>query len=233
MCAKIYCIVVAAGSGKRFGSPLPKQFCQLGGRPVLMTAIERLRGFLPESEILLVLNRDYFDDWTRMCVEHSFVSPAVIAGGDTRWQSVKNALSAIEDCSEEDIVMVHDGARPLVMPSTLEGLVSAIRCGNHGAIPVVDVTDSLRMVEGDGCSQAVDRACFRAVQTPQAFRLSLLRSAYELPYTPDMTDDASVMDAAGYSNPVLVAGHEATLKITRPQDLAWVELIMSSIDGQA
>lgn len=233
MCAKIYCIVVAAGSGKRFGSPLPKQFCQLDGRPVLMTAIDRLRRFLPESEILLVLNRDYFDDWARMCGEHGFVSPAVIAGGDTRWQSVKNALCAIGECSEEDIVMVHDGARPLVMQSTLEELVSAIRCGNHGAIPVVDVTDSLRMLDGGGRSHAVDRACYRAVQTPQAFRLSLLRSAYELPYTTDMTDDASVMDAAGYSNPVLVAGHEATLKITRPQDLDWVELIMSSIDGQA
>ncbi len=233
MCAKIYCIVVAAGSGKRFGSPLPKQFCQLGGRPVLMTAIDRLRRFLPESEILLVLNRDYFGDWARMCGEHGFLSPEVIAGGDTRWQSVKNALCAIGECSEEDIVMVQDGARPLVMQSTLEELVGAIRCGSHGAIPVVDVTDSLRMLDGGCRSHAVDRACYRAVQTPQAFRLSLLRSAYELPYTTDMTDDASVMDAAGYSNPVLVAGHEATLKITRPQDLDWVELIMSSIDGQA
>lgn len=233
MCAKVYCVIVAAGSGRRFGSTLPKQFCDLCGRPVLMTTIERVRRFLPGCEVLLVLNPDYFDDWHRMCADHCFRSPRVFAGGATRWQSVKNAISSI-DCGDDDVVMVHDGARPLVMPSTLTELTEAIKRGHQGAIPVTDVTDSLRVTDDGGAtSHAVDRSLYRAVQTPQAFDMQLLRQAYELPYCPNMTDDASVMEAAGFTDMALVQGSDATMKITRKQDLAWVELIMSAMDGEA
>lgn len=217
-------IIVAAGSGSRFGSDLPKQYCLLAGRPVLMHTIEAFRRALPEAEIILVISREMEGLWADLCREHGFESPRIVYGGATRWESVKNAVEAIAP-SDADIVMVHDGARPIVAPDMVARIMAEMERAS-AAIPVVPVTDSLRIVTAVG-SQAIDRAPLRAVQTPQAFRGSVIKQMYALPYTPLFTDDASVYEAAGFGSPALVPGSPSNLKITHPTDLAIASALLS------
>lgn len=222
--ADIAIVIAAAGSGTRFGSPLPKQFCELQGLPVALHAVNRFRKQLPEAQIIAVVSRDRLDYWRELCLSHGVEPTAAVAGGETRWQSVKNAIGVID--SSRTIVLIHDGARPLVAPAVTSNVIAEIRThGADGAIPAIAVTDSLRHLTPAG-SRAVVRSEYLAVQTPQAFDLAKLRKAYTLPYTPSMTDDASVMEAAGFTNLTLVDGSEATLKITRPLDLKIAELYL-------
>ncbi len=218
-------IIVAAGSGSRFGSELPKQFCRLGGLPVVMHSINRFREYLGDARIVLVLSPDRMEYWKELCAEYSFTSPDVVAGGRTRWESVKNALSILD--SLLGTVLVHDAARPLVSRRVVDNLLDELDNGAEGALPVLPMTDSLRHLNPDGSSNAVDRSRYVAVQTPQAFPLRFLADAYNQPYCGTMTDDASVMEAAGHFDIRLVKGDEATLKITRPIDLALTELLLN------
>ena len=122
--------------------------------------------------------------------------------------------------------MVHDGARPLVPEGVIRRVVSCA-VNTDGAIPAVEVSDSLRKLDGDGVgSEPVDRSDYRAVQTPQAFALWRLREAYELPYRKEFTDDASVMAAAGFENVVLVEGARRNIKITTREDLVIAEALL-------
>lgn len=223
----LYIIVVAAGTGSRFGSAIPKQFCLLDGRPVVMHTIDSLRASAPGAPILLIISKEMEPLWRGLCSEYGFDSPEIAYGGATRWESVKNGLDAIPaETSPGTIVLIHDGARPLVDAQTVKG-VAAAALNTDGAIPAVPVTDSLRQLLEDGVrSEAVDRADFRAVQTPQGFALWRLREAYSLPYDPSFTDDASVMAAAGFHNIMLVKGSSDNIKITNPRDIAIAEAIL-------
>ena len=217
----IYNIIVAAGSGSRFGAALPKQYCLMNGRPVLMHTIENMRRALPQSQIVLVLNRDFVDYWTELCVKYSFISPKVVEGGDTRWQSVKNAIDEIP--ADAQVITVHDGARPIVDSMMVERLISALDDA-VGAIPVVSVTDSLRQIVESG-STPVDRSLYKAVQTPQAFHADKLIEAYSLPFDATFTDDASVLVALGY-DVALVEGDTYNIKITNPLDIEIAQLYL-------
>ena len=217
----IYNIIVAAGSGSRFGANLPKQYCLLNGRPVLMHTIDNMRVAMPNSHIILVLNKDFVEYWGELCGEYSFESPMVVTGGDTRWQSVKNAIDVIPATAE--IITVHDGARPIVEEKMVERLINALD-NAPGAIPIVSVTDSLRQVNENG-SIPVDRSLYKAVQTPQAFHADKLKEAYSLPFTPTFTDDASVMAALGY-DVMLVEGDTYNIKITHPLDIEIAQLYL-------
>lgn len=217
----IYNIIVAAGSGSRFGAALPKQYCLMNGRPVLMHTIENMRVALPDSHVVLVLNKDFVDYWAELCEQYSFVSPRVVVGGDSRWQSVKNAIDTIPDDAE--VITVHDGARPIVDRMMVERLIAALNDA-PGAIPVVSVTDSLRQLNEQG-SVPVDRALYKAVQTPQVFQAEKLIEAYSLPFTPTFTDDASVMAAMGYEV-ALVEGDTYNIKITNPLDIEIAQLYL-------
>lgn len=231
MTPKVYCIIVAAGTGSRFGSTMPKQFCDLKGRPVVMHTIDRLKQVLPGgSEIILVISRPMIELWEKLCEDHYFRSPAIAFGGETRWASVRNALSLLPNDAEGSIVMVHDAARPLVGKKVIDNLIEAINNGADGAVPAIAVTDSLRRINDGGNTEAVDRSGFRAIQTPQAFRLATLKKAYSLPYSPLMTDDASVVEAAGMTDIRLVEGNPRTLKITHPADMATVAYYLTE-DG--
>lgn len=217
----IYNIIVAAGSGSRFGAALPKQYCLMNGRPVLMHTIENMRVALPDSHVVLVLNKDFVDYWAELCEQYSFESPCVVVGGDSRWQSVKNAIDTIPDDAE--VITVHDGARPIVDRMMVERLIAALNDA-PGAIPVVSVTDSLRQLNEQG-SVPVDRALYKAVQTPQAFHADKLVEAYSLPFVPTFTDDASVMAAMGYEV-ALVEGDTYNIKITNPLDIEIAQLYL-------
>ena len=217
----IYNIIVAAGSGSRFGAALPKRYCLMNGRPVLMHTIENMRVALPDSHIVLVLNKDFVDYWAELCEQYSFVSPRVVVGGDSRWQSVKNAVDTIP--REAEVITVHDGARPIVDRMMVERLIAALD-GAPGAIPVVSVTDSLRRGNEQG-SAPVDRSQYKAVQTQQAFHADNLVAAYSLPFNPTFTDDASVMAALG-NDVALVEGDTYNIKITNPLDIEIAQLYL-------
>ena len=220
---KVYNIIVAAGNGSRFGANLPKQYCLLENRPVLMHTIENMRNALPGSEIILVISKSHEELWNNLCDEHRFESPAVVYGGETRWQSVKNAIEVIPDGI--GIITVHDGARPFVDERLMGNVLGGV-AGCSGAIPVIPVTDSLRLISVGGKSIPVDRSVYRAVQTPQAFRSDRLVEAYRLPYQEHFTDDASVMKAAGYDDIILVEGNPRNIKITLPDDIGIASVYM-------
>lgn len=217
-------VIVAAGSARRFGAPLPKQFCDLGGRPVLMHTVDAIRRAIPDGDIVLVLSADGLELWRDLCQRHGYSSPRCVTGGDTRWQSVRNALASIPD---NGIILVHDGARPLVDGDTVDRVVAAARrCG--AAIPAVPVTDSLRRTDTDA---PVDRSLFRAVQTPQAFDAGLLKDAYRRPFDPLFTDDASVVQSAGH--PVTMTdGNRDNIKITYPTDLLLAQALLVARNTQ-
>lgn len=209
---KAIIIIAAGGVGTRFGADRPKQYCRLGDATVLEQTCRRFAESLPEARLVVVMN----SDWREYAPECAIVA----APGRTRWESVRNALNAC-DGIDADIIMVHDGARPLVTDEVIKRVAEACR-EHQGAIPVVPVTDSLRRIDGS----PANRADFRAVQTPQGFRADLLRRAYKLPERKDFTDDASVMTAAGFADIAMVEGDPRNLKITNPMDLKIAELYL-------
>lgn len=224
-------IIVAAGTGNRFGGDIPKQFVELCGRPVLAHTIEAFRQALPEAEITLVLSHGMMPLWRELCMSHGIESPHVVAGGATRWESVRNAVESLAGADPSATVLIHDGARPLVTGRVIQSAAAAARNAD-GAIPAIPVTDSLRVLD-ENCagSTPVDRARFRAVQTPQAFALWRLRRAYALPYEPSFTDDASVLAAAGFHNIALTEGSPENIKLTTPTDLLLARAIIESRDA--
>lgn len=208
-------VIVAGGKGLRMGGDIPKQFLPIGGRPVLMRTIERFRQADPQMQVVLVLPESQQDHWRALCADHAFCHPVVVAnGGATRFHSVRNGLAAVPpDCR---YIGVHDGVRPFVSPEVIRRCYAeAMESG--AAVPVVDVVETLRHITREG-SATVPRGDYKLVQTPQVFEASLLREAYEQPYTELFTDDASVVEALG-RRIALVPGNRENIKITTPYDL--------------
>ncbi|MDR2815009.1 MAG: 2-C-methyl-D-erythritol 4-phosphate cytidylyltransferase [Prevotellaceae bacterium] len=220
---KKYVIVVAGGRGVRFGGAEPKQFLQLNGKPVLLRAIERFFAYDSTLNVALALPEELMERWRAIVQRYAVAIPhALVAGGATRFHSVQNALKTI---AGEGLVAVHDGVRPLVSRATIAACFEAAeRTG--AAIPVTPLADSIRQLKPEGASVAVSRDDFCAVQTPQVFRLNVLRKAYEQDFCGDFTDDASVVERAGYKV-ALVAGNPENIKITKPMDLALAEAMIS------
>jgi len=222
-------IIVAGGSGTRFGAQLPKQFLELAGRPILMRTIKTFGESCETGDtsldVIVTLPADQMDLWKQLCEKYAFSLPhRVVAGGETRWHSVKNALAAVGDIADVDVIAVHDGVRPLATAGLIGRVLDAAR-RDGAAIPVVPLNDSVRQVAGD-TSHALDRSSLRAVQTPQAFDARLLLDAYHQPFDPTFTDDASVVERAGH-RVTLVDGDPVNLKITRPMDLALAEYLLN------
>ena len=216
-------IIVAGGSGTRFGAQLPKQFLELGGKPILMRTIEAFGD--GSFDVIVTLPDHQMTLWHELCQRHGFAVPhRVVPGGETRWHSVKHALDSIGGVDDVDVIAVHDGVRPLATASLICRVIDAAR-RDGAAIPVVMLNDSVRQVTG-GTSHALDRSSLRAVQTPQAFDAKLLLHAYSQPFQPMFTDDASVVERLDH--PVtLVDGDPQNLKITRPMDLTLAEYLLN------
>ena len=215
-------LIVAGGRGTRMGGPQPKQFLELAGRPVLMHTLEAFDRWDASARLIVVLPEDQIDTWKRLCEAHVFGRiHRVVAGGETRFHSVRNGLGAV---ASNGLIAVHDGVRPLVAPSVIAACFAAAADGG-AAVPVVPVVESVREVDADGGSRPVDRTRFRVVQTPQVFRADVLRAAYYLPYDPRFTDDASVVEASGVAVR-LVPGNRENIKLTTPMDLLLAEQLM-------
>lgn len=218
-----YAIIVAGGKGLRMGADLPKQFLPIGGRPVLMHTLEAFERAIPGITLVLVLPHDQQDFWRDLCRQHAFTLPHIIVdGGRTRFHSVLNGLKSLTS-GANSLVAVHDGVRPFVSVDVIRRCYEAAR--EHGAaIPVVPVVETVRQLNPPS-STTLDRSLLRLVQTPQVFRLDLLRRAYEQPYRDAFTDDASVVEALGH--PItLVEGNRENIKITTPFDLLVAEAIV-------
>lgn len=215
-------IIVAGGTGSRFGASLPKQYCLLEGRPVLFRAIDAIRrAASPDDEVMAVIAPAMLTLYEELAEAHAPVNAAVLpVGGVTRFDTVASALRATSRLSP-GVITVHDGARPIPDADMIRRVIAAAASpGSPGAIPSLPLTDSIRAVTPDGLSRAVDRSQFRAVQTPQAFPASLLRDAYAAADpTHSYTDDASVTEAFLGRPPLLVEGHPSNIKITNPRDL--------------
>ena len=225
---KTIAVIVAGGSGTRFGAEVPKQFLSLGGKPILMRTIEAFDQALTDGDhgIVVTLPADQMALWRELCERYAFNVPhRVVPGGETRWHSVKNALGSIGDPAGVDVIAVHDGVRPLASKELIRRTLEAAR-SSGAAIPVVTLNDSVRQVDGD-TSHALDRSLLRAVQTPQAFDARLLMDAYGQPFDPTFTDDASVVERYGHGV-TLVDGDPQNQKITRPMDLALAEYLLDN-----
>ena len=218
---KKYAVIVAGGSGQRMGGTIPKQFLELAGKPVLIHTVEVFHSFDALMDIILVLPEEHLGWWQKICQEYHFPIPhRLTTGGQQRFHSVRNGLALT---GEEGIVFIHDGVRPLVNHQTLRNcLETAHACGN--AIPVVPVTESVRYLE-IGFNKTLDRNKVMLVQTPQTFQIPLIKRAYNLPFDPVFTDDASVLEAAGHDI-ILTEGNRENIKITWPGDLIWAEAIL-------
>jgi 2-C-methyl-D-erythritol 4-phosphate cytidylyltransferase len=212
-----FAIIVAGGSGSRMGAAMPKQFIEVAQKPILMHTIARFFSYSASLQLILVLPAAEIPTWRALCKKHRFNVPvALVAGGQTRFQSVKNGLNSIE--ASEGLVAVHDGVRPFVTPQLIaQGFAAAAQKG--AAVTAVALKDSMRIVE-DGQNKAVNRAAYRLMQTPQTFRLDWLRHAFEQPEQPFFTDCASVAEHAGYDI-TLIEGLYENIKITTPEDLLW------------
>lgn len=205
-------------------SVVPKQFIELAGKPVLMRTMEKFAATIPEIRIIVVLSPVLNEEWKWLCAKHNFVlAYETAAGGETRYHSVKNGLALVAAGS---VVGIHDAARPLVSTQTiLSCFETAERTGN--ACPVVPMNESVRYVDGNE-NNAVDRSHYVIVQTPQCFHTDLLKAAFEKPYKPEFTDDASVLEANG-GKINLVNGNRENIKITTQQDLVFAEAYMNSM----
>lgn len=215
-----YAILVAGGKGLRMGGDIPKQFLPIGGKPVLMHTIEVFRQAYPDIHIVLVLPAPQQDYWLKLCRDYDFAVPVQIAdGGETRFHSVSNGLKLIPD-DADGLVGVHDGVRPFVAIETIRRCYEEAM--DKGAVvPVISVVETLRQLRKDGASVTVPRDEYKLVQTPQTFRISLLKEAYQQSFVPSFTDDASVVEALG--KPVyLVEGNRENIKITTPADIRFV-----------
>ena len=220
-----YAIIVAGGKGLRMGGGLPKQFIPVGGLPILMHTIRRFRAWSERLKIVLVLPREQQDYWCGLCRQYSFGAGCLVAdGGETRFHSVKNGLALIPD-GARGVVGVHDGVRPFVGAEVISRCYEAAR-RTGAAVPVVPVVETLRRVGGG----TVPRDGYRLVQTPQAFGIGLLKSAYARPYSDSFTDDASVAESAGHTV-TLVEGNRENIKITTPFDLTVAEALLRQEAG--
>jgi 2-C-methyl-D-erythritol 4-phosphate cytidylyltransferase len=199
----VWTIVVAGGSGQRFGRP--KQFEQLGGRRVLDWAVGAASDV--SDGVVVVLPAGEVDA----------SNPLQVAGGSTRSESVRNGLAAVP--SDATMVCVHDAARPFATEQLFEAVLDAVRNGADGAVPGIAVADTIKVVAPDGLVLSTpDRSTLVAVQTPQAFRADVLRAAHAS--GAEGTDDAALVEQRG-GRVVVVAGDTRNRKITHPEDLVW------------
>ncbi|MGL4363831.1 MAG: 2-C-methyl-D-erythritol 4-phosphate cytidylyltransferase [Bacteroidales bacterium] len=217
-------IIVAGGSGLRFGGSTPKQFLPLLGKSLLIHSVDKFLTYDKQMLFIVVLPQQFMS--LRQEIENykKAQNIIVVQGGCTRFESVKNGLRAIP-VQENTLVAVHDAVRPLVSFETITSCFT--RAEKSGAaIPVIPVIDSLRQRINDK-TVAVDRRRFVVVQTPQVFALDIIKSAYNQEFNESFTDDASVIESAGHTISI-VSGNIENIKITSPMDFLLAEFLLNN-----
>ncbi len=206
---RTWTIVVAAGSGARFGAS--KQFARVNGRRAVDRAVEVAAEACDGVVVVLPAGE-------------SWAGPPVAAhvpGGASRSASVRAGLAAVP--ADVEVILVHDAARPLARRELFDRVVEAVvKGGADGAVPALPMTDTVKQVDGDHVADTIDRSELVVVQTPQAFRADRLRAAHG--GKPDGTDDAELVERAG-GKVVVVDGEPTNIKLTQPTDLAVAEAL--------
>ena len=228
-------LIVAAGRGHRVGGPLPKQYRQLAGRAVLGHSVQRFATHPRIDRVKVVINpadRTLYDKAVREnggAEDAALLAP--VAGGATRQDSVRNGLESLAN-APPDLVLIHDGARPLVSAAVIDGALDALE-GHDGALPALAVSDSLKRAAPGSVviAGAVPREGLWRAQTPQAFRYPAILEAHRAAAGSALTDDASVAEQAGLSV-ALTPGDEDNLKITTERDFAHAEHILAAQVGR-
>lgn len=217
-----FVIIVAGGSGLRMGGSIPKQFIKIGNEPLLMHTLRVFYLYDSTISIILVLPKEQIDYWKKLCNDYHFIiNHSIVTGGETRFQSVKNGLMQVMG---NGVVAIHDGVRPFISIETISRCFDvALNKGN--AIPFVDSKESIRILEEEK-NYAIDRVKIKMIQTPQVFKVDLIKEAYNQEYQESFTDDASVFEKKGHSIN-LVEGNIENIKITTPIDLDYSELIFN------
>lgn len=222
--AGVWAVLVAAGSGERFGGKRPKAFANLAGRPLVAESIERLDASPWVGSIVVVAPPDWEEPTILLAEELGAGSVrAVVTGGTTRTDSVRAGLAEVP--GDTAVVLVHDAARPLLPDEVVERVVTALGEGWDAAVPALPLADTVKRSEGEAVAETVDRSGLHAVQTPQAFLAEALRRA--LAGAGDATDCAGLVEAAG-GRVRLVEGDRRLLKVTTPADLAIVETLLGA-----
>lgn len=230
-------IAMAAGSGTRMGSATPKQFLDLGGKPVLRRTIETFVSAIPDIKVITVLPKEHISFWKEYCLSSEFTCPQLlVSGGITRFHSVRNALERVPDGA---IVAIHDGVRPLVSTGLIREMFSKMEGGRiHALIPVVPSVDTLKVldtVQSDfgekilkDSGEGIDRSRVFGAQTPQMFLSEDIKDAYSQAFDTSFTDDASVVSKKGIPLS-FCAGERYNFKLTSPEDLSLARMITSSL----
>ena len=224
---KRYVVIMAAGSGSRMGSEIPKQFMQIDGKAILQKTIEVFTEACPDVSVITVLPEAHMQYWRQYCLENNFTCPQILVrGGITRFHSVRNALERVPDNS---IVAVHDGVRPLISRKLVAEMF--MKAEDVPAlipvIPCVDTMKVLEMREGELLTVPgahVDRSTLWGAQTPQVFHSEIIKEAYSQAYDTSFTDDASVVERYG-KNLSYVIGERFNIKITTQDDMVLAEAI--------
>jgi len=221
MYSNIIAIIVAGGTGQRMGSVVPKQFLEIEGKSILLHTIDQFVNAFDDISLVVVLPEGYIEEGKKLLKNRTKNPIQFIAGGETRFQSVKNGLAAVK---EKSIVFVHDAVRCLLTPALVQ------RCyqqavENGSAIPAVSSTDTVRIMENEK-HHLFDREKVMLIQTPQTFQSEIILTAFDQAYQPNFTDEANVVEASG--QPVfLVDGEFENIKITRPLDLAIATYVLT------
>lgn len=219
--ARVWSIVVAGGSGSRFGAM--KQFTSLGGRPVVEWAVEACHSV--STGVVLVVPAELW----KTPKQSAYGADAVVIGGASRAESVRRGLEAVP--TDVEVIIVHDAARPLAPPALFAAVLEALHDEEVvGAVPGVPVSDTIKVVDGHmNVTSTLDRTSLVAAQTPQAFRADALRAAHARAAngTDVATDDAMLVEAEGGLVRV-VPGHPGNLKITTPDDLDTAERLLAA-----
>ncbi|HEX8266405.1 MAG TPA: 2-C-methyl-D-erythritol 4-phosphate cytidylyltransferase [Pyrinomonadaceae bacterium] len=220
-------IVVAAGSGKRFGSERPKQFFELAGKPVIVHALLAFENCASIDEIVLVLAENEINDFRQTRTRGNFSKlKTVVAGGNTRAASVWNGLKEVSPNTE--ILAVHDGARPLVTPKEISRTIEKAR-ETGAAILVAPITDTIKEINGDKIIGTIERTRLRRALTPQCFQVEILRRAFEEFTDLDefATDESFLVEKLGVAVSI-VEGSPRNIKITVPEDLILAEALLKN-----
>jgi 2-C-methyl-D-erythritol 4-phosphate cytidylyltransferase/2-C-methyl-D-erythritol 2,4-cyclodiphosphate synthase len=221
---KIGVIIVAGGSGSRFGAEIPKQYMQLAGKPILQHSIEAFSGFA--DFIQVVIRREdveVFKQIENALKDFGMQILPPIFGAATRQGSVKNGLISLEKVGC-DVVLIHDAARPLVSTEVIENVLNGV-AQHKFAIPAVAQKDTLKLVKKGFVEKTVSRKNLFCAQTPQGFEFGKIYEAHKKFQDFEYTDDASLIEALG-EKVAIVEGDDNNLKITTKKDLAIAELIL-------
>ncbi|MFH1803518.1 MAG: bifunctional 2-C-methyl-D-erythritol 4-phosphate cytidylyltransferase/2-C-methyl-D-erythritol 2,4-cyclodiphosphate synthase [Pseudomonadota bacterium] len=228
MTKKISVVIVAAGSGSRFGDPRPKQYHEIGGKSLLRHCVERFMAFCPQGNLQVVIHPDHRDMYDAALGDLALPSP--VAGGATRQQSVLNGLQALANCDlQPDYVLIHDAARPGISDEVIARVLAAL-AHHDGAIPTLPVLDTIKQCDTDGVIQTtIPRSTLHRAQTPQGFQFDKILAAHLRHEGQEMTDDASLLELNG-CDVVCVAGSDANDKITQRDDMIRAHQMISDTD---